>query len=317
MRVSPWTSSTVRDPVTHPSTLAFRFATRRPFCFSTRFRNTDARCLSNHASRRDREASLIVGIIASYLAQTGRRQYLGAVWVGVLSAAAICAAVGVGLHAASAEFPQKQQEMFETVVAVMAVGILTSMVFWMKAAARSIKAQLHDQIDASLHTGRNAAIGLVAMAFFAVGREGLESVFFLLAIFDQSTGAAVPVGAALGLLGAVGVGFAIYWGGVRLNLRHFFRFTGAFIILVAAGLLAGALRSAHEAGLWNGLQRIVADWSGALPADGPLGTVLAGMFGYTDAPTLGEALIYVVYLVPALILFFMPARAPAPIPHRA
>ncbi len=263
------------------------------------------------------EASLIVGIIASYLAQTGRRQYLGAVWVGVLVAAAICLLVGLGLHAASAEFPQKQQEMFETVVALVAVGILTSMVFWMKAAARSIKAELHDQIDASIRTGRNAAAALVLMAFFAVGREGLESVFFLLAIFDQSTGAAVPVGAALGLVGAVGVGFAIYWGGVRLNLRHFFRFTGAFIVLVAAGLLAGALRSAHEAGLWNGLQRVVADWGNVLPADGPLGTVLAGMFGYTDAPTLGEALIYVAYLVPAMILFLMPARQPMPVPHRA
>jgi len=263
------------------------------------------------------EASLIVGIIASYLAQTGRRRYLGAVWAGVAIAAVICAAVGVGLHAASGEFPQKQQELFETVVALVAVSILTSMVFWMKSAARSIKAHLHDQIDASMQTSRNAATALVIMAFFAVGREGLESVFFLLAIFDQSTGYAVPLGALLGLLGAIAVGFLIYYGGVRLDLRRFFRFTGAFIIVVAAGLLAGALRTAHEAGLWNGLQQVVADWSTVLPADGPLGTVLAGMFGYTDTPTLGEALIYVAYLVPALILFFMPARQPASVPHHA
>ena len=143
------------------------------------------------------EASLIVGIIASYLAQTGRRRYLGAVWTGVGLAAVLCAIVGVALSMASAEFPQKQQEFFETIVALVAVAILTSMVFWMKAAARSIKGQLHDRIDASMTTGRNAAFALVAMAFFAVGREGLESVFFLLAIFDQSTGWAVP----LGLLG--------------------------------------------------------------------------------------------------------------------
>ena len=257
------------------------------------------------------EASLIVGIIASYLAQTGRRQYLGAVWVGVGLAAAICAAIGIGLHAASAEFPQRQQELFETAVALIAVGILTSMVFWMKSAARSIKAELHDRIDASVRTSRGAALGLVGMAFLAVGREGLESVFFLLAIFDQSSGPAVPAGAALGLAGAVAVGFAIYLGGVRLNLRAFFRFTGAFIILVAAGLLAGAVRTAHEAGLWNGLQQVVADWSGVLPADRPLGTVLAGLFGYTDAPNLGEVLVYLAYLVPATALFLIPARAPA------
>ena len=195
----------------------------------------------------------------------------------------------------------------------MAVFILTSMVFWMKSAARSIKGQLHDKIDASMTPGRSATFALVAMAFFAVGREGLESVFFLLAIFEQSTGWAVPLGAAGGLArGAVAVGWAIYAGGARLNLRRFFRITGVFIIVVAAGLFAGALRTAHEAGLWNGLQQVVADWSGVLPKDGPLGTVLAGMFGYTDTPTLGEVLIYFAYLVPALVLFFMPDRTRAP-----
>ena len=204
---------------------------------------------------RDIVLAVFVGIIASYLAQTGRRRYLGAVWAGVVIAAVLCAAVGIALSRASAEFPQKQQELFETIVAVVAVGILTSMVFWMKSAARSIKGQLHDRIDASMTTGRSAALALVAMAFFAVGREGLESVFFLLAIFEQSTGWAVPLGAFLGLAAAVGVGFLIYFGGVRLDMRRFFRLTGVFIIIVAAGLLAGALRSAHEAGLWNGLQR--------------------------------------------------------------
>lgn len=263
------------------------------------------------------EASLIVGIIGGYLAQTGRRQYLGAVWAGVAIAALLCIAVGVGLHLASAEFPQKQQELFESIVALVAVSILTSMVFWMKAAAKSIKAQLHDKIDTSMQSSHSAALALVAMAFFAVGREGLESVFFLLAIFEQSTGYYVPLGAFLGLLGAVGVGFLIYYGGVRLDLRRFFRVTGVFIIIVAAGLLAGGLRSLHEAGLWNGLQQIVADWSDVLPQDSPVGTVLAGMFGYTDTPTLGEALIYGAYLIPALILFFMPARGQAPVPRPA
>ncbi len=258
------------------------------------------------------EASLIVGIIASYLAQTGRKQYLGAVWAGVGIATVLCVLVGAALSMASAEFPQREQELFETIVALVAVGILTSMVFWMKAAARSIKGQLHDQIDASMTTGRSAAVALVAMAFFAVGREGLESVFFLLAIFQQSTGWAVPLGALAGLGAAVGVGWAIYAGGVRLDMRRFFRITGVFIIIVAAGLLAGALRTAHEAGLWNGLQQVVADWSEVLPKDGPLGTVLSGMFGYTDTPTLGEGLIYFAYLIPALVLFFMPVRTTLP-----
>lgn len=263
------------------------------------------------------EASLIVGIIGSYLAQTGRRQYLGAVWIGVVVAALLCLALGIGIDRASAEFPQKQQEGFESIVAVIAVVVLTSMVFWMKSAAKSIKAQLHDKVDASLRTSRGGAMALVLMAFFAVGREGLESVFFLLATFEQSVGIGVPLGAILGLATAIGVGFLVYYGGVRLNMRKFFRLTGVFIIIVAAGLLAGALRALHEAGVWNGLQQVVADWSGVLPKDSPLGTVLTGMFGYTDTPTVGEILVYLAYLIPALTLFFMPARQTAPLPRPA
>ena len=172
---------------------------------------------------------------------------------------------------------------------MLATAILTSMVFWMKKAARSIKAQLHDSIDNALRPGDRQGLALIGMVFFAVGREGLESLFFLLAIIQQSEGWAVPIGAALGLASAVGVGFAIYYGGVRLNLRHFFRWTGVFIIFVAAGLLAGALRGFHEAGLWNGLQSTAFDLSSFMPQDGLIGTLLSSVFGYQDAPTVGRS----------------------------
>ena len=183
------------------------------------------------------------------------------------------------------------------------------MVFWMKKAARSIKAHLHDSIDNALRPGDRQGLALIGMVFFAVGREGLESLFFLLAIIQQSDGLAVPIGAALGLASAIGVGFAIYYGGVRLNLRHFFRWTGVFIIFVAAGLLAGALRAFHEAGLWNGLQSTAFDLSSFMPQDGLVGTLLSGVFGYQDAPTVGEVTVYLAFLVPALTLFFSPPRA--------
>ena len=213
----------------------------------------------------------------------------------------------VVLVRANSEFPQRQQELFEGLVALLATAILTSMVFWMKKAARSIKAQLHDSIDNALRPGDRQGLALIGMVFFAVGREGLESLFFLLAIIQQSDGWAVPIGAALGLASAIGVGFAIYYFGVKLNLRHFFRWTGVFIIFVAAGLLAGALRAFHEAGLWNGLQGTAFDLSAFMPQDGLIGTLLSGVFGYQDAPTVGEVIVYFAYLIPALILFFAPA----------
>jgi high-affinity iron transporter len=256
------------------------------------------------------EAALIVGIVAGYLAQTGRTRWLPAVWAGVGIAVAACLAIGIGLDLASAEFPQREQEMFEGAIAVIAAGILSSMVFWMRKAARSIKSHLHADIEKAM-SADGGGIALVAMVVLAVGREGLESVFFLLATFEQSTGPAFPVGALLGLLCAAGIGAAIYWGGVRLDLRRFFRWTGVFIVIVAAGLLAGAVRAFHEAGLWNGLQSVAFDASDILPADGPLGTVLAGLFGYSDTPTVGEVVVYLAYLLPALLLFAAPVRAPA------
>ena len=193
-------------------------------------------------------------------------------------------------------------------MALVATGILTSMVFWMRKAARSIKAELHDSIDAALRPGDRQGLALVAMAFFAVGREGLESVFFLLATVQQDVGYGVPAGAVLGLLTAVGVGCLIYVGGVRLDLRRFFRWTGMFILFVAAGLLASGLQSLHEAGVWNGLQQQAFDLSGVLPADSIVGTLLSALLGYQDTPTLGAVLLYGVFLVPALVLFFSKPR---------
>lgn len=250
------------------------------------------------------EAALIVGIIAGYLKQTGRAAWMPAVWVGILLASALSLAVGFALNLAEAEFPQRQQELLEGLVGLAAVAILTSMVFWMKTVARSIKGQLHQSIDAALAPGARQGLALVGMAFLAVAREGLESVFFLLATFQQGVGIEAPIGALLGILAAIAVGLGIYHGGVRLNLRVFFRWTGLFILIVAAGLLAGALRALHEAGLWNGLQQIAFDLSGVLSADGPFGTVLAGIFGYQDMPTVGEVLAYLVFLLVTVPLFF-------------
>ena len=257
------------------------------------------------------EAALIVGIVASYLAQTGRTQWLPMVWLGVGIACALCLALGFALKAASAEFPQRQQELFEGVVALLASCILTSMVFWMKKAARSIKGQLHDSIESALRPGDRQGLALVGMAFFAVGREGLESVFFLLAIIQQSEGFAVPFGAALGLASAIGIGVAIYYFGVRLDLRRFFRWTGVFILFVAAGLLSSALHAFHDAGIWKGLQATAFDLSALLPQDSVLGTLLSGILGYRDAPSIGEVVVYLGFLLPMLFLFWLPI-SPAP-----
>lgn len=253
------------------------------------------------------EAALIVGIVATYLQQGGRRNLMPAVWVGVLLASALSLFVGAGLQLMAAEFPQKQQELFEGVVGLIAVVMLTSMVFWMRKAARSIRGQLQASVDRALSHGDGQAWALIGMVFLAVAREGLESVFFLLAIFQQSSGWEAPVGALAGIAVSVVVGYGIYSGGVRLDLRRFFRFTGVFILLVAAGLLAGVLRKLHEGGVWNHLQTVVFDLSEKLPMDSPAGAVLSGLLGYQAAPAVGEVIVYLVFLIVSLFLFFRPA----------
>ena len=254
--------------------------------------------------REGTEAAIIVGIVSSYLAQTDRRQWLPAVWIGIIAAIAGCIVLAAILEAVGAEFPQRQQEMFEGSVAVVAVLMLTSMVFWMRKAARSIAADLRASVDAALSRRSRSGFALATLAFLAVGREGLETIFFLSAVVQQSRSWSILAGATLGLIGAFGIGLAIYVGGSRINLRRFFQWTGVFIIFVAAGLLAGAVRAFHEAGIWNALQGPTFDLGNILPADGVVGTLLGGFFGYQEAPTVGELVAYFGFLVPVLLLFF-------------
>ena len=257
------------------------------------------------------EAALIVGIVAGFLKQSGHSRLMPKVWLGVALAALMCLCIGYGIHSATGEIPQKEQEFVVGVIGLVAVAMLTYMILWMKKAARSMKQQLQDSVQMALNRGDGQGWALVGMAFLAVAREGLESVFFLLAVFQQSPTWSMPVGAVLGLLAAVVIGALIYQGGMRLNLAKFFRWTGAFLIVVAAGLVAGSLRALHEAGVWNHLQEVVFDSSKYLHEDSPLGVLLGGFFGYTDHPTQGEVLAWLLYLVPVMIWFLHGSRPAA------
>lgn len=254
------------------------------------------------------EAALIVGIVAGFFKQSGHSRLMPKVWLGVALAALMCLGIGYGIHSATGEIPQKEQEFVVGVIGLVAVAMLTYMILWMKKAARSMKQQLQDSVQTALNRGNGQGWALVGMAFLAVAREGLESVFFLLAVFQQSPTWSMPVGAVLGLLAAVVIGALIYQGGMRLNLAKFFRWTGAFLIVVAAGLVAGSLRALHEAGVWNHLQEVVFDSSKYLHEDSPLGVLLGGFFGYTDHPTQGEVLAWLLYLVPVMIWFLHGSR---------
>ena len=257
------------------------------------------------------EAALIVGIVAGFLKQSGHHHLMNKVWLGVISAALLCMGIGLAIHRLTGEIPQKEQEFVVGAIGLVAVGMLTYMVLWMQKAARSMKQHLQDSVQAALNQG-GSGWALVLMAFLAVAREGLESVFFLLAVFGQSSDHKMPLGAVAGLATAVVIGVLLYQGGIRLNLGKFFRWTGVFLIFVAAGLLSGSFRALHEAGVWNIGQTILFDWSKVLHEDSPLGVLMGGFFGYTDHPTVSDIAWYFAYLLPALFWFLRGSKAVSP-----
>ena len=253
------------------------------------------------------EASLIVGIIAAFLVKEGRRDALRQMWAGVAIAVALCLGVAVALEIVGQDLPQKQQEGLETVIGLIAVCAVTYMIVWMRRNARGIKATLEGEAASALAAG--STLALVGMAFLAVLREGLETSVFLLAAFQNSTDTtAAGSGAVLGLVAAIAIGLGLYRGGVRINLSRFFRITGLVLVFVAAGLLATAAHTAHEAGWVNGMQAQAVDLSWLVQPGTVSGSLLTGMLGLQPRPVTIEAILYVAYAVPMALYVLWPDR---------
>lgn len=253
------------------------------------------------------EASLIVGIVAAFLVKEGRRDAMRQVWLGVAIAVALCVGIAVLLRVVGQDLPQREQEGLETVIGLIAVSAVTYMIVWMRRNARGIKAELEGHAASALATGSTMA--LVGMAFLAVLREGFETSVFLLAAFQDATDpAAAGAGAVIGLLVAIAIGLGIYRGGVQINLSRFFRVTGLILVFVAAGLLATAAHTAHEAGWLNGLQGQALNLSWLVQPGTVSGSLLTGMLGLQPQPTVAEALVHVLYAVPMALYVIWPDR---------
>jgi high-affinity iron transporter len=249
------------------------------------------------------EAALIVGIVAAYLVKIGRRDALPKVAIGVGAALGLSIAIGVVVTLTIERLPLVVKETLEGIAAVLAVGVLTWMLFWMRRQGRALKGELEQGVDVAISEGSTFA--LVALAFLAVIREGVETVLFLIPILSfNGTGIDVAAGGFLGLAGATAVGWAIFVAGIRVNLRRFFTATGTVLIFVSAGLVAFAIAEFGEAGLFANAGAAF-DLNGILPDSGPIGSVLRGLFGYRSAPTPLELIGYVAYLIPVLFLFVL------------
>jgi high-affinity iron transporter len=254
------------------------------------------------------EASLIVGIIAAFLAQQGRKDTLRQVWIGVGIAVALCVVIGVTLRIVSQELPQQGQEGLETVVGALAVVMVTYMVLWMAKHSRGLKKELEGAAASALAQGSTMA--LVVMAFLAVLREGFETAVFLLALTQASGNATLSfLGALLGILVAAAIGYGIYKGGVRLNLSRFFRITGIVLVIVAAGLVMSTLHTAFEAHWLTFGQERALNLSWLVVQGTPLYSLFSGVLGVQPYPTMIELTGWLVYAVPMLAYVLWPRTA--------
>ncbi|MFE5716234.1 iron uptake transporter permease EfeU [Streptomyces sp. NPDC056501] len=251
------------------------------------------------------EASLVVCILIAYLVKTGRRDALKPIWIGIGVAVGVALAFGAGLEFGSQELTFEAQELLGGSLSIVAVVLVTWMVFWMRRTARHLKAELHGRLDAALRMGTGA---LVATAFLAVGREGLETALFVWAsVRASSDGSYAPLaGVVLGLLTAVLLGWLFYRGALRINLAKFFTWTGGMLVVVAAGVLAYGVHDLQEARFLDGLADKAFDVSATIPPDSWYGTLLKGVFNFQPDPTVLQVTVWALYLIPTLALFLAP-----------
>lgn len=267
------------------------------------------------------EAALVVSILVAYLVKTERRELLPRIWAGVAIAVLVSMGFGFALFYGPRGLTFEAQEMIGGTLSIVAVGLVTWMIFWMARAARTLSGELRGQIDGA---AEGPWWGLVLVAILAVGREGLETALFLWsateAVSRDTDATWQPlVGAALGIATAVVLGYLLYRGAISINLSTFFTWTGGFLILVAGGVLSYGVHDLQEAGVLPGLDNLAWDVSDTIDPTTWYATLLKGIFNFSPQTTVLEAVVWVLYVVPVMFLFVRGARrrssppAPAPV----
>ncbi|MGC5169460.1 iron uptake transporter permease EfeU [Microbacterium sp. DT81.1] len=263
------------------------------------------------------EAALVVGILVAYLTRMGRRDVLPRLWIGIGLAALMALVIGAVLTFGAYSLTFEAQELIGGTLSLIAVAMVTWMIFWMQKAGRTLKRTLEGGIDRAL--ARGTVWGLVVLGFVSVAREGIETTLLLWSMV-QSFGDAPSalLGALLGILTAVALGWLLARGMLRLNLRRFFTWTGAFLIIVAAGVLAYGIHDLQEAGALPGPFSALApvaqatgavavgasafpfgwafDVSAAIPPGSPLAAILQATIGFTPRMSWLQIIAWVLYV---------------------
>jgi high-affinity iron transporter len=254
------------------------------------------------------EAALVVSILVAYLVKVGRRDRLPVVAGGVAVALVVSIGFGALLTYTStsllADF--QSQEIFGGTMSAVAVALVTWMVFWMRGTARGMRAELDGRLSSALELG---ALAVALTAFVAVAREGLETALFFWSAVQAAGGTVAPVsGFSLGIASAVVLAWLLYRRSVKLNLARFFTWTGAGLIVIAAGVLGYAVHDLQEGGVIGGLQALAFDLSDQISLSSWYGALLKGIFNFTPQTTMAQAIAWVCYLIPVMAVFFLGGR---------
>ena len=251
------------------------------------------------------EASLIVGILVAYAIKTGKTKSVKQILLGTALAVLVSVLVGIALAEFVAVVPEGINELIAGLASVTAVVFVTWMIFWMAKQSRGLKGELEGKLDSAM--AKSAT--LVAVAFFAVIREGIETSVFIWSATRATGEDTNPVlGAVVGLLVAAALGYLVYRGALKLNLKKFFQYTGAFLIIVAAGIFAYGIHELQEYGLLPFLTQTSYDLSGVIPKDSVIDTILRGTISFRSAPSYLESIIWFGYVGVTGWLYLKPKK---------
>ena len=254
------------------------------------------------------EASLILAILITYLNKTGRKEDSRNVWLGAGSAIVACLVAGTLIYVFVNGLSGKVEQAVEGSIATAAVIVLTQMVFWMRANAKELSADLRSKVDASQRQA------LFVIAFVAVVREGLETVLFLLgAETSTAKGSSVVIGGLLGLVASVILGVFVFVGGRRVNMKQFFNVTAVLLLLFGAGL---AGKAAHEFRELLGFESgwlIASAWNveSGMWSSGTFYDFVKGLFGWVASPERVRVIAYFLYLIPVIRFYRRKPNEPA------
>ncbi len=252
------------------------------------------------------EAALIIGIVLGALRRTGRSDLNRSLWAGVISASIVSLLVALLLRMVDKELEGAAEQIFEGVTLLLAAGVLTWMIVWMRRQSGNMKSELEGKVNrASLVQGGGP---LFLLAFIAVLREGIELALYLTASSLTSNGFQTVVGSSIGLLAAGLLGYLLYTSTLKLNLKRFFQLTSVILILFAAGLIAKSVAEFNEAGVIPAVISPIWNLNPLLNDQSIVGIIFSTLFGYHGSPSLTEAMGYGIYILAAMLIFIKPRK---------